>query len=375
MTLAPVAFLEGEIPNKQCMKDIISTFLAKEWLFVDPTSLTMTFNSSFTNAHCVVERPKPASERTTEPLKLFIKLHNDSASDIEIFKQLMPSKQEEASLCYEYGRAGLGARVYGFFKTLDGTLGRVDEFLDARTLEPEDVEVETIREDIAKGLATFHAMQMSLERQPVELYYEAITKGLAKYHRMENLKELGMKAGVSIDGLVDYDFASRLKKVVAKLDSMGAKTGWCIHDVQYMNVLVKNQPTEEQSKTVLIDFECVMQNYRAFDIGGHFMQKMFKWFDEESKIADCRKYTEEEKRHFCEAYAERWNELTGDADTGEQVYLEAEYGYMLAITFDVHNMLCFMNDEEDKDPLNLLGLGRLFEEFKGQYDRLELEDI
>ena len=31
--------------------------------------------------------------------------------------------------------------MFGLFRTQDGTLGRVDEFLDARTLEPEDVEV------------------------------------------------------------------------------------------------------------------------------------------------------------------------------------------------------------------------------------------
>ncbi|EIT77170.1 hypothetical protein AO1008_05004 [Aspergillus oryzae 100-8] len=97
-----------------------------------------------------------------------------------------------------------------------------------------------------------------------------------------------------------------------------------------------------------------MQNYRAFDIGGHFMQKLFKWFDEESRIADCRKYTEEEKRHFCDEYARQWNEVTGDSDTGDQVFLESEYGYLLAITFDIHNMLCFMAEQDDKDPLNLL---------------------
>jgi len=140
-----------------------------------------------------------------------------------------------------------------------------------------------------------------------------------------------------------------------------------------MNVLVKNDPKEGESKIVLIDFEFVMRNYRAFDIGGHFMQKMFKWFDEESKIADCRKYTEEERRHFCGEYARQWNKLTGDSDTRDQVFVESEYGYMLAITFDVHNMLCFMGKEDDKDPLNLLGLNKLFDEFVDQYARLGLE--
>ena len=141
-----------------------------------------------------------------------------------------------------------------------------------------------------------------------------------------------------------------------------------------MNVMVKNNPKEGESKVTLIDFEFVMQNYRAFDIGGHFMQKMFKWFDEESRIAKCRKYTEEEKRHFCDEYARQWNKITGDSDTGDQVFLESEYGYMLAITFDIHNMLCFMDEQGDKDPLNLLGLNKLFDEFVDQYSKLKLED-
>jgi choline kinase len=141
-----------------------------------------------------------------------------------------------------------------------------------------------------------------------------------------------------------------------------------------MNVMVKNDPKEAESRVALIDFEFVMQNYRALDIGGHFMQKMFKWFDEESRIANCRKYAEEEKRHFCEEYATQWNKLTGDSDTRDQVFLESEYGYLLAIGFDIHNMLCFMSEEDDKDPLNLLGLNKLFEEFVDQYAKLRLED-
>ena len=293
--------------------------------------------------------------------------------DVEIFKHLVPSKQEEALFCCEYGRSGLGAKVYGFFKTQDGTLGRVDEFLDARNMEPEDVEDAAIRADVARGLAMFHAMETSLAKKPVEPFYEAVMNGLKKYHKMDKLKALGKEGGVSVDNLIDYDFAARLKKVVDKLQSVGGKVGWCIHDVQFMNVLVKNDPKEGESKIVLVDFEFVMRNYRAFDIGGHFMQKMFKWFDEESKIADCRKYTEDERRHFCGEYARQWNKLTGDSDTRDQVFVESEYGYMLAITFDVHNMLCFMGKEDDKDPLNLLGLNKLFDEFGDQYARLGLE--
>ncbi|KAJ5815507.1 hypothetical protein N7474_007284 [Penicillium riverlandense] len=380
LTPVPVTLREDKVPTKQDVRDIIGTFLTEEWPTVDPETLTMSYHASFANAHCPVERPKPKPDTGTdspmEPLKVFIKFHSGNATGgiLDVFKNLAPSKQEEALLCYEYGRSGLGANVYGFFKTRDGTLGRIDEFLEARNMEPEDVEKSVIRADVAKGLAMFHVLKPALEKKPVELYYEAIIDGLEKYYMMDKLKALGKEGGVSVDGLVDYDFGTRVRKVVDKLESIGGKAAWCIHDIQFGNVMVKNNPKDGESSVALIDFEFVMQNYRAFDIGGHFMQKMFKWFDDESKIARCRRYTEEEKRHFCEVYTRQWNTLTGDSDTGDQVFLESEYGYMLAISFDLHNMLCFMSEEDDKDPLNLLGLNKLFDEFVDQYAKLGLED-
>ncbi|CAL5875072.1 uncharacterized protein PFLUO_LOCUS9376 [Penicillium psychrofluorescens] len=376
LTPIPVTLPKDKVPTKKNVRDIIGTFLPEEWPAVDPETLTMSYHESFVSAHCRVERPNTSTDRQMEPLKVFIKFHTDNGSGgvLEIFNHLAPSKQEEALLCYEFGRSGLGANVYGFFKTQDGTLGRIDEFLDARNMEPEDVEKSVIRADVARGLATFHLLKPALEKKSVGLYYEAVIAGLEKYYMMDKLKAFGKEAGVSVDRLVDYDFGTRVRKVVDKLESIGGKAGWCIHDVQFGNVMVKNNPRDGESSVALIDFEIVMRNYRAFDIGGHFMQKMFKWFDEENKIARCRKYTEEEKRHFSEVYASQWNTLTGDSDTGDQVFLESEYGYMLAISFDVHNMLCFMS-EGDKDPLNLLGLNKLFDEFVGQYARLGLEDL
>ncbi|KAG2027532.1 hypothetical protein GB937_001278 [Aspergillus fischeri] len=374
LTTVPVTLPKDKVPTKRNVRDIISPFLTEEWPSVDPETLTMSYHASFANAHCSVERPKRATGTSAEPLKVFIKLHNGTGCDLKTLKHLAPSKHEEALFCYEYGRSGLGAEVYGFFKTQDGTLGRIDEFLDARNMEPEDVENTVIRADIAKALAKFHVLKMPLEKTAVEPYYEAIINGLKKYHKMDKLKVLGREGGVSLDNLVNYDFWTRVRNVVDKLDSIGGKTGWCIHDMQFMNVMVKNDPKEGESRIALIDFEFAMQNYRAFDIGGHFMQKMFKWFDEGSRIANCRKYTEEEKRHFCQEYATQWNKLTGDSDTPDQVFLESEYGHMLAIGFDIHNMLCFMSEEDDKDPLNLLGLNKLFDEFMDQYAKVGLED-
>ena len=363
---------DGSLTNTM-IKDIIGTFFTMEWPNVDPETLVVTYNTGYANTNCAVERPKPKDDTHLEPLKVFLKIHGELDGEIEVFKHLVPNKHEEAQLCYDYGQSGLGAKVFAFFQTQNGTFGRIDEFLDARNLEPEDVEDANIRADVARAHAAFHAMATKLNKNSVQPYYDAVTGGLAKYHKMDKLKRLSNEGGVSIDHLVEYDFESKIRRVTDRLEFIGGKKGWCIHDVQFLNVMVKNNPKEAEDKIVLIDFEFVFQNYRAFDIGGHFLQKMFKWFDEESKVADCRPYTEEEKRHFCEEYAKQWNKKTGDSDTGEQVFMESELGFMLSITFEIHNMLCFMDQDDDRDPLNLLGLNKLFEEFVNQYEKLGLE--
>ncbi|KAJ5939081.1 choline/ethanolamine kinase [Penicillium verhagenii] len=369
----PVTIPEDRTLTKAMIQEIVSFFFTNEWPSVDPETLTVVHHSGYANTNCVVERPKPNNGTHSEPLKLFLKINGELDGEIAVFKHLVPNKHEEAQLCYDYGQSGLGAKLYGFFQTQDGAFGRVDEFWDARNLEPEDVEDTAIRADIAKGHAVFHTMETQLPKKPIQLYYEAIIGKLTEYHKLDKLKRLANEGGVSLDDLVDYDFVSRIRQVTDRLESIGGKRGWCIHDVQFMNVLVKESPKEGESKIALIDFEFVFQNYRAFDIGGHFLHKMFKWFDKENKIANCRPYSEEEKRHFCHEYAQRWNEITGDSDTGEQVFQEAELGYLLSITFEVHNMLCFMYEEEENDPLELLGFKKLFEEFVNQYKKLGLE--
>ncbi|KAJ5527323.1 choline/ethanolamine kinase [Penicillium frequentans] len=373
-TSISVVIPEDGLPTKAMIKEIVGTFLTKDWSNVDPETLVVTYNTGYANTNCVVERPRPKGDTHAEPLKVFLKINGELDGEIEVFKDLVPDKHEEAQLCYDYGRSGLGAKLYGFFQTQDGAFGRVDEFLDARNLKPEDVEDADIRADVAKGYAAFQAMATEREKKPVETYHDTITQELAKYHKMEKLKRLANEAGVGIDNIIDFDFVSRIRRITDRLNSIGGKKGWCIHDVQFMNVLVKNSPKPGESKIILIDFEFVFQNYRTFDIGGHFLQKMFQWFDDETKIANCRPYTEEEKIHFCEEYAMQWNETTGDSDTWEQVFMESELGVMLAITFEIHNMLCFMDQDDAKEPLELLGLKKLFDEFVNQYKKLGLED-
>lgn len=373
----PVSLPDDKQPTKEVARTIIGTLLPLEWPSTDLNSLTIKWDTENANPHCVVERPSPPSGTPREPLKVFVKFHQGDGGDIvlEAFRDLAPTKQEEARFGLEYGRAGLGARMYGFFQTEDGTLGRVDEFLDARCLEPEDVEDEELRADLARGYAVFHTLKTDLAEKSTVTPNEILARCLARYHRKDSLKTMARDCGADIDAVIDYDFAARVMKVVDKLQAIGGKTGWCIHDVQYINVMVKNHPERGESRIVLIDFEFVMRNYRGFDIGGHFMHKPFRYFFEESKTTGTRPYSEEEKRHFCEVYAKEWNRINGDSDTGDQVLREAELGYMLAMVFEMHNTISHMDDTGESDPMDFKELNVLFKQFVDQYSSLGLEVI
>lgn len=378
-TPVPVRLPPSKVPTKTMVRDIIATFFPLEWPHVDPSTLDMSHRVNFANAHCPVSRPPPASPNSAkEPLKVFIKFHEQADIGMDIFVLLAPTKPHEAQLCADYGQLprSIGAKVHGFFQTEDGTMGRIDEFLDARNMEPYDVEDAATRADVGKAMASFAALKSAaVPRATVAEYYDAVIPALKRYQGSEKLKMLANETGLSMDALVDYDFAARVKNAVQAMQHIKGKEGWCIHDVQYMNTMVRHNPRPDESRVALIDFELGMRNYRGFDIGGHFMQKLFKWFDEESKVVDCRAYSEDEKRHFCEEYAKEWNRVTGDSDTGEQVLKEADLGYLLAIAFDVHNMLWYMDKENVKDRLDVEGLNKLYDEFATQYTKLGLPPV
>jgi len=73
--------------------------------------------------------------------------------------------------------------------------------------------------------------------------------------------------------------------------------------------------------------------------------------------------------HFCEVYAREYNGTTEDSDTGVQVFVEAQLhlGYLLAVAFDIHNMLCALSEDGDSDASSLIGLNKLFSEFKSKW--------
>ena len=338
---------------------------------MDVDTITLVYHDAFTSANMHVERPR--ADTFQEPQKLFIKFPDEEEADLDAFRHLLLSKQGEAELGAVFGLSGMGPEMYGTFQTQDETFGRIDELVDGRNLTAADVEDAAIRVDIARALATFHTTKLQLEEKSVEAYYAVIIGALEKYCGSDELKALTETNYANFDGLINYDFAGRILKVIERMAALGGKQSWCLHDVQYSNVLVKNNPAPNESRVCLVDFEFTMRNYRGLDIGGHFLNKLFWWPVDKTQFANARPFTLEEKQQFCNEYARQWNDITGDADTGDQILLEAECGYLLAIAFHIHGMLIcsegkkWTNNEQ-------LEFSKLCNEFLKQFLDLGLDD-
>lgn len=384
LTHIPIHLTPSQPPSTTALHTIVAAFFPLEWPLIAPSSLTVHYHDQFANITCHVFRPPPppstnhASPPPREPTQVFVKLYRPSA-DVALFKPLMPCKLAEAIIGAAFARTGYGAHVHGVFQTADGTYGRVDEFLHARPLTPEDIDADedgSLQSSIAEAFAAFHTLTElgeDVPLQPADALWTALARGLETYHRPERLKTIGRNVGINIDALIDYPFAPMVRAAAKALAGSGAKTGLCVHDVHYQNILVRTVTPlpATQSRAVLIDFEFALRNYRAFDLAAYFLNKAFTWTvsnpsSPPSSSAPLREYTDDEKRRFCAAYVQKWNAITGDADTTEQVLQEVRYASLLSIGWDVYNMLCVVDDEGNANGLNLEGLNGLMEKFKTQ---------
>lgn len=359
------------------IRDLVGAIFPGEWASADPALLTITRTAGYANTNYIVKRPVTESSSCVEPVSVFVKLHGCGLGNLAVFEKHVPSKLDEARLCESAAELqGLCAKPYGLLTSkANNRTVRVDEVLDARCLFPADVEDARIRADIAASFAALHTIQVAGTWEKSD---ESFCGIMARYgfnndSSWKRLEAASVEAGVQMTDLIKCDFPTKIRQIEAKLDLIRAKRTHCIHDVQFMNVLVKNHPQPGENSIYLIDYEFAALNYRGFDIGGHFMQKNFQWYAE-TQIADCRPYTRSEKQHFCAEYAKRWNEIMGDNDTAEQVLAEADLGYLLAISFDLHNMAMCIDIEGSKEVSNLLAFNKLYVMFMEEWNKQELED-
>ncbi|GAV90954.1 Choline_kinase domain-containing protein, partial [Cephalotus follicularis] len=165
--------------------------------------------------------------------------------------------------------------------------GRIEEFINARTLSASDLRDPDISTLIAAKMKEFHGLEMP---GPVEVClwnrlrnWLNIAKSMSS---MEEAKAFRLDAIEEEINLLEKELLEKHQRI-----------GFCHNDLQYGNIMVD----EETKSVTIIDYEYASYNAVAYDIANHFCEMAADYHTETPHILDYNKYPgkEERQRFVC----------------------------------------------------------------------------
>ena len=107
----------------------------------------------------------------------------------------------------------------------------MDEFIVGHTLTPYDIEDPTIRGEVARAMAHFHAMRLPCDKSRQEKSDQAMISLFSEEGKSVTRQAIGSAAN-ELEALLKHDLVGDMRLVIAKLEGMGAKRCWCAVDTQ-----------------------------------------------------------------------------------------------------------------------------------------------
>lgn len=195
---------ENELTAKEAV-NVISSYLPVEWTAVNEDDIKISrISGGYMNTVYLVERK---SQSILEPNQLIFRRKGGGIIKVETKNEaiadVFASEVEEALVTVEAAKATVGPVVYGLFAG-----GRIEEYVQSRTLTPQDVLDKGISESIAKAFARFHCMQIPYRRGSFHKVQRLICSGISQFQ--ENIHYLvdPFIANVFNDapGPIDWDY-------------------------------------------------------------------------------------------------------------------------------------------------------------------------
>lgn len=192
---------------------------------------------------------------------------------------------------------------------------------------------------IARKLATVHSLDVPINKEPTWLF-DTLNQWLQMVRSPQQCDEISAQSSKYSDieqELCSFDYESELKWLKKFLASAESPTVFSHNDLQEGNILLpesvstKMQPYDD--RIVFIDFEFCAYNYRGFDLGNHFCERMFDYSNPEwpHYYAYADAYPDDSaKRYFIREYLKQSKERkNATTDTEDHLLKEADY-YALA---------------------------------------------
>ena len=220
----------------------------------------------------------------------------------------------QSVIFYEFSRLKWGPRMFGIFEN-----GRLEEFLDCRTLTQRESFIPEINREVARAFARFHSVKLPLGIQNAD-QFGALAKQvrIAKPNLINWLLDLddSFPNKLRLEELSTYPLAEELEwcRIIEK--KIKKRIVLANNDPNYLNILVLNNPPKEPDspKVFVVDHDLTCYYYRGYDLGGHFSEVLFNWSGETTKKSGSRYPTEAEREYFLMCYQNECKKYFDDFD-------------------------------------------------------------
>ncbi|CAM6085124.1 unnamed protein product [Calypogeia fissa] len=211
--------------------------------------------------------------------KVLVRVYGESS-------ELFFSRDDEMLTFERMSHNGQGPRLLARFPN-----GRVEEFLNARTLSAEDLRNPEISDKIAVKMRQFHELDMPGPAEPK--LWERLSAWLQKTLELASPE---LKEKFRLNSLQE-EIAQLEKRVL----HAGEVIGFCHNDLQYGNIMID----EKDNAVTLIDYEYASFNPVALDIANHFCEMTANYHTNTPHVLDYSKYPDTKERlRFVRTYLE-----------------------------------------------------------------------
>ncbi|KAF7258491.1 hypothetical protein EG68_04934 [Paragonimus skrjabini miyazakii] len=284
---------------KQCAKS-----LAGSWAVSDNVEVQELRTCGLSNYLFMANLKDHVPVQMDEPRKVFLRVYG------EVLRSSVDSIVLDSVNFAILSEKRIGPRLYGVFPG-----GRIEEYIESRTLAFSELSIPNVIQAIARHMARIHGLNMPFCKQPTFMFkmserFLAQLTGVRKppCRPVPNLSSASLLAlereyiedsdhttngclpevdfqtvqelAVRFRLLEEYEW---LKDELQKRTENPFPVVFCHNDLQENNVLVLNDPKPTDIYEILpIDFEYAGYNYRGFDVGNHFNEWCFDYTYPES---------------------------------------------------------------------------------------------
>ena len=221
----------------------------------------------------------------------------------------------QSIIFHEQSTRGWGPKLYGLF---DG--GRIEEFIDCHTLTAQEAFSDQLMADVATAYARFHSLKLPIKQHNYDFLGELLISAVGARTQLKHFldsQDIPQSEPLKrFKKLHDFPLEEESHWVNRIRAQVKQRTVLCTLDPNYLNRLVRSERAKDPgvTRTIIIDFDLTAYSDRGFDLGGHFVLRVFDWSRKDTYLTGLPYPSEGERAAFLSAYLEESCKLLDDFD-------------------------------------------------------------